>query len=106
MNVSQLGGYPSGGGPDPITSFDIDRERNKISRFLTTKERCGLRFLEREAKAEARLKEIENRTLEFEKRKKNDRKIAAQKLKERQEEIEEKKNKVELHNRELEAKSV
>ena len=54
MNVSALGGY--GGGPEPITSMDIDREKSKIARFLSTKERCGLRFLEREAKAEARLK--------------------------------------------------
>ena len=93
MNVSALGGY--GGGPEPITSMDIDREKSKIARFLSTKERCGLRFLEREAKAEARLKQIDARTLDFEKRKKLDRKIVAQKLKEKQEEVEEKKNKVE-----------
>ena len=93
MNVSALGGY--GGGPEQITSMDIDRERSKIARFLSTKERCGLRFQEREAKAEARLKQIDARTVDFEKRKKLDRKIVAQKLKEKQEEVEEKKNKVE-----------
>ena len=80
MNVSQLDRY---GGPEPITPMDIDREKSKIARFLTTKERCGLRFLERNAKAEARLKEIENRTVDFEKRKKIERKMAAQKLKEK-----------------------
>lgn len=104
MNVSALGGY--GGGPEPVTSMDIDREKSKIARFLSTKERCGLRFLEREAKAEARLKQIDARTLDFEKRKKLDQKIVAQKLKEKQEEAEEKKNKVEQRNKELEAKSV
>ena len=90
MNISAMNG-----GPEPITSMDIDRERSKIARFLSTKERCGLRFLEREAKAEAHLKQIETRTVDFEKRKKMDKKIAQQRLKEKQEETEEKKNKVE-----------
>ena len=92
MNTSQMGVIPN---PEPLTALDIDREKNKIARFLSTKERCGLRFLEREAKAEARLKEIENRANDFEKRKKAERKIAAQKLKEREEEVKEKRDKVE-----------
>ena len=91
MNMSQMGVVAA----EPLNALDIDREKNKIARFLSTKERCGLRFLEREAKAEARLKEIENRTNDFEKRKKAERKIAAQKLKEREEEVKEKRDKVE-----------
>ena len=63
--------------------MDIDREKNKIARFINIKERCGLRFLEREAKAEARLKVIETRLHEIEKRKKVERKAAALKLKEK-----------------------
>ena len=92
MNTSQIG---VGAAPEPLNALDIDREKNKIARFLSTKERCGLRFLEKEAKAEAKLREIENRTNDFEKRKKAERKITAQKLKEREEEVKEKRDKVE-----------
>ena len=53
MNVTQMA--------EPISHLDIDREKSKIARFLSTKERAGLRFVEREAKAVDRLKEIENR---------------------------------------------
>ena len=40
----------------PVSTMDIDREKSKIARFLNTKERSGLRFAEREAKAVDRLK--------------------------------------------------
>ena len=63
--------------------MDIDREKTKIARFLNTKERCGLRFSEREAKATARLQENEKRLNEFEKRRRAEKKMAAQKLEEK-----------------------
>ena len=77
-------------GVDPITTLDIEREKNKIARFLTTKERSGVRFLEREAKAEARLQQIEKQNLEFEKRKKTERKIIAERNKEKKDEVKQK----------------
>jgi len=58
-----------------VTEADIQREREKISRFMDIKERNGRSLMERESRISKRLSDVEQKQKEFEKRKKADRKI-------------------------------
>ena len=46
---------------NPLDSLDVEKERNKISRFMNTKERSGQVLAAREMRIEARIKEMEKK---------------------------------------------
>ena len=91
--------------PEP-TTLDAEKERSKITRFLQTKEKAGQMFQARESRIEARLKELDKKQKDFEKKKIRDRKMQDAKLKERYDEIAERKAKYDEQNQALENKSV
>ena len=57
LNTSQA--FPPA--PEPVTQYDVDREKAKIARFINTKERSGQVLADREGRIEARLREMEKR---------------------------------------------
>ena len=50
--------------------MDIDREKEKIARYLRNKETQGNLLADREGRIEKRMKEMEKKAKEFEKREK------------------------------------
>ena len=85
LNQSQALSPGRNNGPmvTQLDQLDIERERNKISRFLNTKERSGQVLAARETRIEARLREMEKKQTLFEKRKKLENKHQMEKLKEK-----------------------
>ena len=55
-------------GQTEVTALDVQREREKIARFLNIKERNGRILAERESRITNRIKDIEKKAKEFEKR--------------------------------------
>ena len=64
MNTSQA----ISPGQTEVTALDVQREREKIARFLNIKERNGRILAERESRITSRIKDIEKKAKEFEKR--------------------------------------
>lgn len=58
-----------------MTEADVQRERDKIARFYNIKERNGRVLAERESRISNRIKDMEKKQTDFEKRKKNERKM-------------------------------
>jgi|Transcript_44100 hypothetical protein len=106
MNNSQAFSPQSSGMAPPIPSndsisvsaADVQREREKISRFLNTKERNGRALLERESRITTRIKNMEKKAREFEKRKNADRKHQLNRIEERRSEWQERRQKVEQNH--------
>ena len=46
-------------GPEIVNAMDVQREREKIARFISTKERSGQVLAERERRIEERLRKME-----------------------------------------------
>ena len=92
--------------PEVVNSLEIERERNKVARFLHTKERMGAMLATRETKIDERIKKMEKKQAEYEKRKRVERKMALDRVSEKQAEWEEKRKKVFEHKKDLEDKSV
>jgi len=90
----------------PVSAMDIDREKTKIARFLSTKERFGIRFKEREAKAVDHLKLIEKRNKEFEKMTREKRKLDKEQFQKQNEKGQSFRTKVHVYNQELDQKSM
>ena len=65
-----------------VTEADIQREREKISRFMNIKERNCRVLAEREKRINTRIMDMDKKQKEFEKRKKADRKMEADKANE------------------------
>ena len=68
--------------PD-VNSLEIERERNKVARFLHTKERMGAMLANREVQLEDKIKKMEKKQLEYEKRKRVERKMALERVNEK-----------------------
>lgn len=81
------------------------REKEKIARFLNTKERNGRVLAERENRITNRIKEMEKKAMAFEKRRKNERKMEFERLQEREEQWKERRKRVVEHNIELDNKA-
>ena len=92
--------------PDVVNSLEVERERNKVARFLHTKERMGAMLATRETKIDERIKKMEKKQAEYEKRKRVERKMALDRVSEKQAEWEERRRKVFDHKKDLEDKSV
>ena len=69
--------------PDGIISLEVERERNKVARFLHTKERMGAMLATRENKIDERIKKMEKKQAEYEKRKRVERKMALERVNEK-----------------------
>ena len=69
----------------PISMLDVEREKMKITRFLQTKERAGKNFADRESLIQKRMHETEKKAKDYEKRKRSE-------IKQRAEQLGEKKN--------------
>jgi len=81
-----------------VSPLDIQKEKEKIARFLHTKERSGMVLADRERRIEERLKKMEAKQNEYEKRKRIERKHDLAKLNERKEDLYEKQTKVKMHH--------
>jgi hypothetical protein len=99
MNNSQAQVFsPMSGISEIVSPLDIQREKEKIARFLHTKERSGMVLADRERRIEERLKKMETKQNEYEKRKRIERKHDLAKLNERKEDVYERQTKVRIHN--------
>ena len=76
--------------PDLATSIDVERERNKVARFLHTKERTGAMLQARESRIDERIKKMEKKQADYEKKKRAERRDALGRIKEKQDEWKEK----------------
>ena len=88
-----------------VTADDVMREKEKIARYLNTKERNGRVLAERENRITNRIKEMEKKAMAFEKRRKNERKMEFERLQEREEQWKERRKRVAEHNIELDNKA-
>lgn len=87
-------------GNHDITALDVQREREKIARFLNIKERNGRILADREYRITTRIKDIEKKAKEFEKRQKNERKVQVAQLNEKRDEWQERRQRVIINNEE------
>lgn len=60
--------------PVQVSMLDIEREKMKIARFISNKQRAGQNFAIRETLIQKRLEKMEKKAKDFEKRKKMERK--------------------------------
>lgn len=88
-----------------VTADDVMREKEKIARFLNTKERNTRVLAERENRITNRIKEMEKKALAFEKRRKDERKMEFERLQERDEQWKERRKRVAEHKEELDNKA-
>ena len=69
--------------PEGVNSIEVERERNKVARFLHTKERMGALLATRETKIDEKIKKMEKKQADYEKRKRVERKMALERVNEK-----------------------
>ena len=75
-------------------SYEIQKEKNKISRFLLIKENQQKSLVDKEKQIELRLQAAKKRSIDYEARKKGDEKVRRQDIREKEQLAEEKRKRV------------
>ena len=79
---------------DEQLSYEIQKEKNKISRFLLIKENQQKSLVDKEKQIELRLQAAKKRSIDYEARKKGDEKVRRQDIREKEQLAEEKRKRV------------